>query len=150
VATPAATEPVAAPATAEDAVPRTQSASEAGQGQPGELAPPAGRGRRIGPAAAALAGVGLALGVALRTRQLRRRRPPTRTERLAERGRAASAALSARTGQIAASAAPLLETTKQVLRRRARAGAVAAGVPAAAALAVAAVRRRGSRHEPDN
>jgi hypothetical protein len=151
VAAPAvAAEPVAAPAVAEDAVPRTQPTSDAGQGPPGESAPPAGGRRRIGPAVAGLAAVGLALGVALRARRLRRRRPPTRTERLIERGRAASVALSARTGQIAASAAPLLETTKQVVRRRARAGAVAGAVPAAAALAVAAVRRRGSRHEPHN
>lgn len=142
VAAPAAAEPVAAPAVLEDAVPRTQPASDAGRGQSGESAPPAGGGRRMGPAVAGLAGVGLALGVVLRARRLRRRRPPTRTERLAERGRAASIALSARTGQIAASAAPLLETTRQVVRRRAWAGAVAGGVPAAAALAVAAVRRR--------
>lgn len=150
VATPAAAEPVAAPAVAEEAVPRTQPASDAVQGQPGESAPPPGGRQRIGPAVGGLAGAGLALGVALRAWRLRRRRPPTPTERIAERGRAASVALSARTGQIAASAGPLLETTKQVVRRRARAGALAGGVPAAAALAVAAVRRRGSRREPHN
>lgn len=145
----AAAEPVTAPAVAEDAAPRTQPASDAGQGQPDESAPPARRGRRIGPAVGGLVGVGLALGVALRARR-QRRRPPTRTERLKERGRAASVALSARSGQIAASAAPLLQAPMQVLRRRPGTGAVAGGVPAAA-LAVAAVRRRrGSRNEPDN
>lgn len=150
VAAPAAAaEPVTAPVVAEEAAPRLQPAPEAGRGRPDESAPPARRGRRIGPAVGGLVGVGLAVGVALRARR-QRRRPPSPTERLKKRGRAASVALSARGGQIAASTAPLLQAPRQVLRRRPRAGAVAGGVPAAA-LAVAAVRRRRrSRHEPDD
>lgn len=138
---------VTAPAAAEDATPRLQPAPDSGE-ESGQSTPPAGRRRLMVPAVGGLAGMGLALGVALRVRRLRRRRPLTPTQRLAKRGRAASVALAARTGRIAASAAPVLETTKQVARSRPRTGAVAAGVPAVAALAVAAVRRRGSRDEP--
>jgi hypothetical protein len=146
VAATAATEPVAAPVAEEEAAPRTQPALDAGQDGSGESAASTGGRRQMVPAVGGLAG--LALGVALGLRRLRRRRPLTRTERLAERGRAASVAFSARTGQIAASAAPLLESTKQVLRRRARVGAVAGGVPAAA-LTLTALRRSRDGSTPD-
>lgn len=147
-------EPVTAPVepvtawAAEEPVTPAQPAADAGQLQPEEsAAAPSGR-RRIASALGGLAAVGVALGVVLRMRRPRRR-PPTRAERLAERGRATYAALGARTAAVASSAAPLLETSKEVVRRRPRAGAAAAGVPAAA-LAVAAVRRRRSRQEPDD
>ena len=150
----AAAEPAvsAAPVVTDVAAPRTESigaagpdesTSAAGPDESTETAPPAGR-RRVVSVAGGLAGVGLALGAVLGARRLRRRRPPTRTELLAARGRAASAALSARTSRIAASAGPVLETTKRVARRPGRTGAIASGVPAAVALALAAVRRRRS------
>lgn len=101
------------------------------------------RGRMLR-AVAGLAGVGVAVAAALRVRRLRRR-PLTRRERLARRGRAASAAIATRAGRIAAPAAPVLETTNQLVRRGGPAGAVAVGVPAAAAL-LGAVRRRRSTH----
>src|SRR5918993_3942819 len=92
-------EPVAA-STADHPVTPTQPASDAGQPQPGKSAPsPSGR-RRIASAVGGLPAAGLAPGVALRQRRLRRR-PLTPTERLALRRRAASAALSARTAQMA-------------------------------------------------
>lgn len=132
-----AAEPMPAAAVGEAAAPRTQPASDAGQDRSGDRVASTGGRRRIGLAAAGLAAVGSALGVAARVRQLRRRRPLTRRERLAARRRAATAALGARTGQVA----------RQVVRRRLPVGAVAGGVPAAAALA-AAMRRRRSREEP--
>jgi len=132
-----AAEPMPAAAVGEAAAPRTQPASDAGQDRSGDRVDSTGGRRRIGLAAAGLAAVGSALGVAVRVRQLRRRRPLTRRERLAARRRAATAALGARTGQVA----------RQVVRRRLPVGAVAGGVPAAAALA-AAMRRRRSREEP--
>jgi hypothetical protein len=121
---------------------RPHPVSEEEQGHHGEPARSTGARGRILPALAGLAGAAAAVAVALRVRRLRRR-PLTRRERLARRGRAASAAIATRGGRIAASAAPVLETTKQVVRRGAPAGAVAAGVPATAAL-VGAVRRRRS------
>jgi hypothetical protein len=140
--TPAAAEPVAAPTARQEPAPRTQPAWDAGQDRSEESAASAGVGRRILPAVGGLAAIGLAVGAVLAMRRLRRR-PLTRTERLARRGRAAAAAVGARTGRIAASAAPLVESTKQVLRSRARVGA-AAGVPAAA-VTLTALRRRRSR-----
>lgn len=117
-------------------------ASEEEQGHHGEPTRSTSARGRILPALAGLAGAAAAVAVALRVRRLRRR-PLTRRERLARRGRAASAAIATRGGRITASAAPVMETTKRVVRRGAPAGAVAAGVPATAAL-VGAVRRRRS------
>jgi len=139
---PVTTERAAAPVVAEDVTPRPDYASDIGQPPAEEPAPAVGARRRLAPV---VAGVGLVLGAVLGARRLRARRPPTRAERLAERGRVVSAALSARTTQIAASAAPVLETTRQALRRRGRAGAVAGAAPTAAALALAALRRRRSK-----
>jgi hypothetical protein len=136
---PAPVEPAAAPVV-EDAGPRTESAWDA---EPAGSAAPAARRRWAVPVAGGLAGVGLAVGLVLR--RLRTRRPPTRTEQLAARAQAASAVVRARTGQVAASAVPLLETARQVARDRRRASAVAGAVPAAAAALTAAVRRRRSR-----
>jgi hypothetical protein len=126
------------PATA-TVVPDLQPVPDAGDG-------PAARGRRWLPVVGGLAGVAMAVGVVLGVRRLRRRRPPTRTERILARGRAASGAVSAGTGRIAASAAPLLETTGRVVRRPGRTGAVA--LPAAA-LTLRALRRRRSRTDPN-
>jgi len=123
---------------------RPHSASEEEQGRHGEPARSTGARGRILPALAGLAGAAAAAAVALRVRRLRRR-PLTRRERLARRGRTASAAIATRGGRIAASAAPVLETTKQVVRRGAPAGAVAAGVPTTAALVGAVRRRRSTR-----
>jgi hypothetical protein len=92
------------------------------------------RGPKLASAGAALA---LAAAAVLGVRRLRNRKPKTRTERLAERGRVASAVLSARTARLAASAAPVVETAK----RPGKAGAVVATV----ATALAAARRRRSR-----
>jgi hypothetical protein len=103
--------------------------------------------RRVVPLAGALAGVGMAVGVLLGVRRIRRRRPPTRTERILARGRAAANAVSSGTGRMTASAAPLLATTGRVVRRSGRAGAVAA--PVAAAVAVPVLRRRRSGKNPE-
>ena len=103
--------------------------------------------RRALPVAGALAGVGMAVGVLLRVRRMRRRRPPTRTERILARGRAAANAVSSGTSRMTASAAPLLATTGRVVRRPGRAGAVA--LPVAAAVVVPVLRRRRSGTEPD-
>ena len=92
------------------------------------------RTRRAKPVAGALAGVAMAVGVLLGLRRIRRRRPPTRTERILARGRAASNALSAGTGR--------------VVRRRGRAGAVAGALPAAA-LTLRTLRRRRSGMHPN-
>ena len=120
-------------------VPELQPVADAGDGP----SAPTARGRRRAlPVVGGLAG--MAVGVVVGVQRLRRRRPPTRTERILARGRAASSALSASTGRITASAAPLLETTKHVVRGRGRAGAVAAVLPVAAALTLSAVRRRRS------
>jgi len=123
---------------------RPHPVSEEEQGRHGEPARSTGARGRILPALAGLAGAAAAVAVALRVRRLRRR-PLTRRERVARRGRAASAAIATRGGRIAASAAPVLKTTKQVVRRGAPAGAVAAGVPATAALVGAVRRRRSTR-----
>jgi hypothetical protein len=119
------------PATA-PAAPDLHPVAEAGDGP---SAPAASGRRRVLPVAGGLAGVGMAVGavLGLRRLRLRRRRPPTRTERILARGRAASSALSAGTGR--------------VVRRPGPAGAVAA-VPAAA-LTLRALRRRRSRTDPD-
>jgi hypothetical protein len=109
------------PATAR-AVLDQRPAPDAGDGPSGAVAP--GR-RRVLPVVGGLAGVGMAVGVVLGMRRLLRRRPPTRTERILARGRAASSAV----------------------RRRGRAGALV--VPAAAALALPVIRRRRSRTDPD-
>jgi hypothetical protein len=134
----------AAPVTTQvsDVAETGQPASEEGLAQPGEPAGSTGVRRLIMPTVAGLASVAAAIAVALRVRRLRRR-PLTRRERLVRRSRAASGAMAARAGRIAASATPVVETTKQVARRGGPAGAVAAGVPAAAAL-LGVVRRRRS------
>jgi hypothetical protein len=95
-------------------------------------------------AAAGLAAVGMAVGSVLGMRRLRRRRPPTRTERILARTRAVSGAVSTGTSRIAAAAPPLLGTT---VRRGRGAGAVA--LPVAAAVALPILRRRRSRTGPD-
>ena len=122
--------------------PTVGSESQEEQGRPGQPAQSTGARGRIAAAVGGLAGIGVAVAVALRVRRLRQR-PLTRRERLSRRGRAASAAIATSGGRIAASAAPVLVTAKQVARRGAPAGAAAAGVPAAAAL-LGAVRRRRS------
>jgi hypothetical protein len=122
--------------------PTVGSESQEEQGRPGQPAQSTGARGRIAAAVGALAGIGVAVAVAQRVRRLRQR-PLSRRQRLARRGRAASAAIATRGGRIAASAAPVLVTAKQVVRRGAPAGAAAAGVPAAAAL-LGAVRRRRS------
>lgn len=114
--------------------PESQPGAEDGDG-------PSGGGRRMLPAAAGLAGVGLAVGTVLGARRLRRRRPPTRKERILARAGAASSAVTAGTGRIAAAAAPLLATAGRLVRGRV--GVVA--VPAAAAVALPVLRRRRSR-----
>jgi hypothetical protein len=134
----------AVPAPAPDAA-QTGPQPAAEDEQPGESARPTGARGPIVPAAAGLAGLGVAVAVALRVRQLRRR-SLTRRQRLVRRGRIASRAIASRGGRIAASAAPVLVTSRRVVRRGAPVGAVAAGVPAAAAL-LRAVRRR--RSAPD-
>jgi hypothetical protein len=105
-----------------------------------ETGPDTGGRRRVLPVVGGLAGVGLAVGAVLGMRRLRRRRPPTRTERILARGRAVSGALTTGAGRVTASAAPVLDATRRVVRRPGRAGAVA--VPAAAALTLPALRRR--------
>jgi hypothetical protein len=100
------------------------------------------------PVAVALAGVGIAVGVVLRVRRIRRRRPPTRTERILARGRAAAGAVSSGADRITASAAPLLETTRRVVPLRGRAVAVAGALPVAAAIMVPILRRRRSGADP--
>jgi hypothetical protein len=121
-----APEPATAPAVLD-----LQPAPDAGDGPSAPAAP--GR-RRVLPVVGGLAGVGMAVGVVLGIGRLRRRRPPTRTERILARGRAASNALSAGTGR--------------VVRRRGRAGAVAGALPAAA-LTLRTLRRRRSGMHPD-
>jgi hypothetical protein len=110
------------------AVPDLQPVADAGDGT-------STSGRRgVLPVAGGLAGVGTAVGVLLGLRRLRRRRPPTRKERILARGRAASSALSAGTGR--------------VVRGRGRAGAIAGALPAAA-LTLRALRRRRSRRDAE-
>jgi hypothetical protein len=93
-----------------------------------------GNGRsRVLPVVGGLASVGMAVGAVLGVRRLRRRRPPTRTERILARGRAASGAVSRGAGRLTA-------TTGRVGRRPGRAGAVA--LPLAAAITLPALRRR--------
>lgn len=105
--------------------------------------------RRALPVVGALAGVGMAVGVVLGVRRIRRRRPATRTERILARGRAAAGAVSSGADRITASAAPLLETTRRVVRLRGRAGAVAGALPVAAAVTVPVLRRRRSGTDSD-
>lgn len=81
---------------------------------------PARRGRRL---LVLGGGLGSLLGGLLGVRRLRPRPAPARSERLTAGAWAASAALTARGGQFPASAAPLLDTGKQVIRRAAQAGA---------------------------
>jgi hypothetical protein len=88
----------------------------------------------------AVAGAAALVATATAVLGARRRRkvpPPTPLQRLALHGRAASAAVTARTGRIAT---PVLETTTQVVRQR-KAGAAAATAATAAAV-LAAKRRR--------
>jgi hypothetical protein len=156
---PAAPQPVAPepmPAELGAPAPLPNSAAPDSTAAPTEAtSPPAtptgGRGR-MGLVMRGLAAVGLGVGAALGARRIRQqRRRLSRTERLALRARAVSAALGARTAQVAASAAPVLEGARRVARRRPQTGAVVGGVPAAATLVAAVRRRRGSRErsEPD-
>ncbi len=106
----------------------------------GEPAQPTEGRRWAGPVASGLAAAGAVAGTALAVRRRRARRRLTRAERIALRARAVTAAVSARTGRVAG---PLVDTAERVVRRPRRAAA-AGGLPTAAALALAAVRRRRS------
>jgi hypothetical protein len=125
------------------AVPATPAADSGPQPVPDASQGSTG-GRRLLPAAGGLAAAGMAVGSVLVARRLRRRRPPTRTERILARKDAAVRALTAGTGRIAASAAPLAATSARAVRRP---GAVV--LPVAAAATLAALRRRRSRSGPD-
>jgi hypothetical protein len=92
------------------------------------------------PVVGALAGIGLAVGAVLGVRRLRRRRPPTRTERILALGRAAS-------GVVSRSAGRITDTTGRIVPRRGRAAALA--LPVAAAITLPALRRRRRRSETD-
>src|SRR4051794_33575100 len=72
--------------------------------------------------------------------RLRRHRqpPPTQAERLAARARAASLTLQARRGQIAASATPLLQTSRRLSVGAAQQAAMQAAAAAQQASALAA------------
>lgn len=120
---------------------QTQPVSDAPHDQPNQSAPPTGGRGRLGPALAGLVAVAVAGGLVLRARRLRQRRPATRTERLADRGRAVSAALSAQIGPVAGSASRYLDAARQTVRRRAAADKLSVDVPADATLEVTAARR---------
>lgn len=132
----ATAERVTAPAGADEAVVGDQPDSQVVVSQFGEPASPKRGQRRLVLLAGVLGGLAAILG-AVAVRRLRTRRPATRSERITKRVRGASTVLTARGGQLAASAAPLLDTSKQVVWRGAQVGAAAAGDAAASAVPVA-------------
>jgi hypothetical protein len=87
-----------------------------------------------------VAALGVIVGVVLRLRR-RRQRSPTRTERLAARARSASHALDAGRRQVAASAAPLVQSSRQVSVAAAQRAARQAAAAAEQASAMAALAR---------
>jgi hypothetical protein len=140
--TSATAESAPAPVTANGVAPRSQPAADRPEDESGQ--PPASTGgrRKLLLALGGVAGLGVTVRTVLRARR-QRRKPASRAQRLVKRGRAASAALTARTGEVAA---PLLETTKQAVRPPGRAGAAAAA--SALAASVLAARRRRSEDAP--
>ncbi len=136
-------EPASTPAASGDLV--SPPRSEPSVVPPPDKTAPVKRGRRLTVVFGVLAGLGAILATVLRVRRLGAR-PPTPAERAAQRARAVSVAARARTGQIAASAAPIEATTRQVVRRGTRAGAGSAQHAANATtrlVAVAASRAAG-------
>lgn len=119
---------------------RTEPVLSEGQEQTSGSTPPTGGRGWVGPALAGLVAVAVAAGLVSRARRLRRQRPATPTERLADRGRSASVALSARIRPVALSVSQNLQGTRQTVRRRAGADAVSVDVPPAT-LEVTGLRR---------
>lgn len=121
-------EPVAAPVPPRDAPPPpfaavgSQSTLTPARRSPGLLVP--------------LGGTAGAVAAVLAVRRLRTRRRSTRTRLTSRRARDGVVALTARSGQLAGSAAPLLTSTGQAVRYVTRSGTSAAGQAATSALPV--------------
>lgn len=127
-----------------DTAPKTDSVTLTGPStdEYTDSAAPSG-GRRKVAVAGGLAALG-SLGAFVGTRLVRRRRQPTRKERLVQRGRATVDAVGTGAGRLAAPAAPLLGIVQRTVLGHPRVSAAAT----TAALSAAAVRRRRGR-QPD-
>lgn len=140
VARPLEAGPIDAEPLAVPPVARKQPVPATGQDLFSGSALPAGGRGRVGPALAGLVAVAVAAGLVSRARHRRQQRAATRTERLADRRQAASVALGARIGPVAASASRYLDTTRQAVRRRVGTEKASVDVPVAT-LEVTAARR---------